>query len=252
MSKRGIVPVLLSGAAVAALGLTTNLVAWWELDEVSGDRDDVHTNGLTLTDNNTVTSDTGVGGTGTAAVFASGNSETLSRPDNDLLDTGNIDFTIAFWTYGVWANVMGLVTKNDVASNREYEIIYYDAPDRFEFNVTSDGLVGTIATVDANGLGSPADSTWYFVVAQHDSVANTISLQVNDGTRTTTSHSAGVFAGTSNFILGSHVGAANYLTGRMAKVGFWKSAAGAGGVLSAAQLTALYNSGTGLSYAALT
>ena len=33
---------------------------------------------------------------------------------------------------------------------------------------------------------------------------------------------------------------------------FWKSAAGAGGVLTAAQRTALYNGGAGLTYAAFT
>ena len=32
-----------------------DLLAWWQLDEASGNRADSHTGGYTLTDNNTVT-----------------------------------------------------------------------------------------------------------------------------------------------------------------------------------------------------
>lgn len=47
----------------------------------------------------------------------------------------------------------------------------------------------------------------------------------------------------------------NYVESWIGRVGptmFWKSAAGGGGVLTAAQRTALYNGGAGLAYANFT
>jgi len=245
------VPVLTTGGA-AGLGLKTNLVAWWELDEASGNRADSHTNGLTLTDNNAVTSASGVGGVGTAAEFAVASNQFLSRADNALLDMGDIDFTFALWIYRGVAAVCGILTKNDLylSNSREYEIDYWNVPDRIQFSVSPDGTPGALVTVNADALGSPSLSTWYFVVAQHDSVNNLISIQINNGTRNTVSHSGGVYAGTSALNIGAHVGG-NYMNGRIAKVGIWKSAAGNGGVLTAAQLTSLYNAGAGRTYSEL-
>jgi len=40
--------------------------------------------------------------------------------------------------------------------------------------------------------------------------------------------------------------------GRLGPIAFWKSSAGNGGVLTAAQRTALYNGGDGLAYASFT
>lgn len=40
--------------------LLSSLICWWDLDETSGTRADSHFNGLTLTDNNTVTGATGI------------------------------------------------------------------------------------------------------------------------------------------------------------------------------------------------
>ncbi len=45
---------------------------------------------------------------------------------------------------------------------------------------------------------------------------------------------------------------AGFMDGRIGPTMFWKSAAGGGGVLTAAQRTALYNGGAGLRYDQLT
>src|SRR5262252_1520277 len=72
----------------------TNLISYWKLDEVSGSR--VDTKGTnTLTDNNTVTSTTGI--INNAASFAAASSEYLSLASNATVQTGDIDFTITAW-----------------------------------------------------------------------------------------------------------------------------------------------------------
>lgn len=76
--------------------LATNLVAYWKLDEASGTRVDSHGSN-DLTDNNTVTSATGVINDG--AYFTAANTEYLSRADGgaggDLDPTG--DYSAWFW-----------------------------------------------------------------------------------------------------------------------------------------------------------
>lgn len=77
-------------------GLTTGLVSWWELDEVSGVRYDSHGSN-DLTDNNTVGSATAVAGAmnGNAASFVSANNEYLNSSAISLdLSSG--------WTVSLW------------------------------------------------------------------------------------------------------------------------------------------------------
>ncbi len=77
-------------------GLLNNLIAHWKLDESSGNRADSHTNGLTLTDNDTVPSATGKV-YGLAADIEIGNTEWLSRVSESLLQFGDIDFSFDAW-----------------------------------------------------------------------------------------------------------------------------------------------------------
>lgn len=76
--------------------LLTGLISAYQLDEASGDRSDSHTNNFDLTDNNTVGSNTGEGGTGTAADFTAANSEYLHGATTNL--NGSI-FTANVWFY---------------------------------------------------------------------------------------------------------------------------------------------------------
>jgi hypothetical protein len=73
-----------------------SLVAYWRLDEASGNATDTK-GSSTLTDNNTVTS--AAGKISTSRQFTAANSEFLSIADNAALSTGNIDFWIGGWIY---------------------------------------------------------------------------------------------------------------------------------------------------------
>lgn len=224
--------------------LTDNLVAYWDLDEASGVRDDA-VGQNDLTDNNTVTS--GTGKISNAGDFERDNSEYLSRADNTDLSSGNIDFTWAGWVKAE-SNLDSnsgryIVSKHGASGNFEYGISHNDSAtvERFQFNVSSTG--SNFVTVNADSLGTPSLDTWYFVVAWHDATANTINIQVNNGTVDSTSHTTGVFDGNGTFALGSYAQTpTNFFDGMIDEMGFWKR------VLTADERTELYNSGNGLAY----
>ena len=95
-----------------------------------------------------------------------------------------------------------------------------------------------MSEVTAGALGTPALNTWYFVVVWHDSTANTINIQVNDGAISSAVHSGGINDASAPFTLGAGTGNL-YHSGRVDEIGVWRS------VLSAGQRSGLYASGIG-------
>lgn len=218
----------------------SSLAGWWKLDEVSGSRADSSGNGLTLTDTNTVTQ--AAGRVGSAAQFTAANSEYLSRADEALLDAGDIDFAWACWVY---ADTLGadryVFSKNGNAGNRhDYELFYNNGASRFVFR----SFIQSIAdykSVTASTLGAPSTATWYFIVCWHDAAADTLNIQVDNGTVDSAS-TAGVALEVSDGGLG--IGArgdlaSDFWNGRIDEVVFAKT------VPTAAQRTALYQYGGG-------
>lgn len=112
---------------------------------------------------------------------------------------------------------------------------------QFRFIVSSSGA--NDVAVSADKLGAPALNTWYFVCGWHDSVANTINIQVNDGGVDSLSHTLGVFDSTAAFKVGNFDSA--YMQGSVDEVVFYKRVLGSG------ERAWLYNNGDGRSYAEL-
>lgn len=226
----------------AASSLTNGLIGFWKLEETSGTRID-NVGGNNLSDTNAVGS--AAGKVGNAASF-NGTNKYLSTPDNPSLSTGDVDFTISAWVYInslPTTSFQDYVTKWDAYSNkREYLLIYYYSAQRFGFVVSKDGInTGTV--VLASSPKPPQTGVWYFLVAWHDSVNNTINIQVNNGTPSKTLYSAGVFDSTAPFTIGKrYSGPTAYMNGKIDAVGFWKR------VLTSAERTELYNLGNGLEY----
>jgi hypothetical protein len=240
---------VLMGRAAVSLGLKTNLIASWELNEASGNAVDAHTNALTLTDNNTVTSDAGVGGVGTARLFTAANTEYFSRTSETLLQTGDIDFTLAGWFYLTTkaANHAFITKDGNGAGQREYSLDYNASTDRFRFYIFTSPDIARI--VSAGTLGAPSTGTWYFIVAWHDTTANTVNIQVDNGTADSGATTAAAQAASDALFC---MGYRNYPAfnephnGRMQAVRFWKNR-----ILTAAERTALYNGGVVVPYANL-
>lgn len=229
-----------TGAGVETSGnpLAIGWAAYWRLDEASGVRYD--SAGINhLTDNNTVTQ--AAGKIGNSAQFVTANSETLSVADNTALSMGDIDFTIAAWVYldnkSVSRDIGG---KWGASGQFEYLLEYDQSSDRFRWIVSNDGTAAVV--VSATTFGSPSISTWYFIVAYHDSAGNVIGIKVNDGAADTTAHTTGVFNGTSAFVLGGRSSGSAYHSGRLDETGVARR------FLSGAEMTELYNAGAGKTY----
>ena len=232
----GLVQVPLSAAVI------DNLVAYWSLDEASGNAIDAATgNDLTETVG-TIASTTGR--VSTARDFEATETEYFAIADNADLSTGDIDFTIAAWVQleSKPATEMDIVSKFETSGNqREYRMRYFNTTDRLTWTVDSNGAT----PVTVSWGSAPSTATWYFVVAWHDSVNNVIGISVNDGTPVTSAHTVGVLNGTSPFHIGAlgRAAATFYWDGLIDEVGLWKK------VLTAAEITWLYNAGNGRSYA---
>jgi len=221
------------------MSLLDSLVSYWKLDESSGDAiDSVGSN--TLTDNNTVGS--AVGKIGNARDFEADNSEFFKIADNASLSTGDIDFTLAGWVrLESKTDFRCMIRKQAAVGECEYGIIYSTIGDRFEFDYSSDGVA--FLSEPADNLGSPSVATWYYIVAWHDAVANTVNIQVNNGTVDSASFSSGVRDGTGSFAIGTAGDITTALwDGLIDEVGFWKR------VLTAQERTDLYNNGNGFAY----
>ena len=226
---------------VATSSLLERLVAYWKLDENGGMRfDSVGANHLT--DNNTVTQ--AAGRTGAAAQFTAANLEWLSS-DSGALSMGDVDCTFAAWVYldskSGHRTILGKYAANGGDADSEYLLRYISTTDRFQIGVV--GSNGVFVPLHADAFGSPATGTWHFVVAWHDSIANTINIQINNGTVNSLTHSLGVQSKAAGFALGRpgqfH---GQYMDGRLDAVGVWKR------VLTAGERTTLYNAGAGREY----
>jgi Concanavalin A-like lectin/glucanases superfamily len=216
----------------------TNLQAFWELGEASGTRNDSHgTNHLT--DNNTVSSTTGK--VGNAADFERDNTEYLSIADNAALSMGDIDFSIAGWVQfeSLTADDQVLISKGDLFAYATAEFsLELTASDLLRFYVgdgTASDSVIDIVTIST--------ATWYFFYAYHEAATNQMGISVNDGT-VTTGDCGGSYDSGLELTLGRWANfAGGYHDGLLDQVGIWKR------LLTPAEVTFLYNSGSGRSYA---
>jgi hypothetical protein len=160
------------------------------------------------------------------------------------LQVGDVDFTACGWInmaskagtnrplFGKYSATLG---------SREWVIDYLNSNDRVRVIAIGNGVATT--TVTASTFGSPPLSTWFFVVFWHDSIANTINIQINNWTPNSAAHTTGIFAGTAPFEIGRvDFGSLSYFSGIVDEVGIWKR------VLTTDERTALWNAGNGLSY----
>lgn len=221
--------------------LLRDLVAYWKLDEnipasaaATTRYDSVGLNHLT--DNATVTEAGGI--RGQAGQFTAANSEYLSIADNSDLQTGNINFTWAAWVYNDAndANTRRIVAKDDPNGGYQLSINANNDPNpnRFAFYIGAGG--GIIATT----FGAAPTGQWIFVVGWFDTSADTINIQINNGTvDSATNTSAGMSTSGNPFNMGRYSAGGGFWNGRIDEIGIWKR------VLTAAEKTDLYNSGAG-------
>ena len=213
----------------------TGLVAYYKLDESSGNAVDSSGNGKTLTNNNTTTYASGKINNG--ANFVKTSTQWLSRSYDSDLNIGNNDFTICGWlnlnaTSGLF-DIMGM-GWDETTANILYVI-------RYDF--TTNNLIFEWHDGAYKKLSVPltaSQNTWYFFTARRS--GSTLYLSVNNGTPTTATPtfkttSAGTFG-----IGRGGGGSSAYMNGLIDEVGIWLRD------LTSDERTQLYNNGNGLTY----
>lgn len=222
--------------------LTTSLVSvWCEDSDVTVD---LHGSN-TMTNNNTVTTDTGK--QGTASQFTAANSEYLSIADNASVSiTG--DLTIGMWVYldSAITGWQPFIAKDSGQPNRSYAFALREViGDNYEVFMSTDGNNDCSNNYRvATGI-TFSTATWYHIVMSYDSSAGTVACY-RDGVldATITSTSTGLFDSAADFQLGGYTGNSVYMDGRLNQVCLWSK------LITADEVTDLYNSGTGIPYEA--
>lgn len=235
------------GVPASGTALKTNLVAYWTLNESSDgsgavDRLDSSGNNNTLTDYGTTPSATGLKSNG--ADLERDNSEFLARASTASLAMSDIDFTIAFWIKVETAQVQYIFAKGNstaAASNYAY-FSYLDASNKLYWYVSN----GT-SVIPVNKASVISTGNWAFVVLYHDSVNNLIGISINNGTHATAECTGGCLDNaTFPQKIGNRPGnIGDYnsgFDGMMDEIGIWKR------MLTASEITWLYNAGAGRTY----
>jgi hypothetical protein len=217
-------------------GTCAGVISYWKMDEAAaGARaDSTGTNNLTDLNGN-VSSATGKINAG--ALFG-GNGSLYIASNSSVQVTG--DFTFSAWVRvdAQPANLSGIIAKyGGGAGLQDYLLGYQSAAGGgagFLFGLpdggTSFALVG--ATVP-NGQ-------WHHLVGWFDSSDGKARLRVDDATTYVSSASGVTTQSGSSLTIGSTDAGAYPLTGIVDEVGFWKRK------LTSAEITALYNGGSGL------
>lgn len=222
--------------------LYSNLISYWPLHEATLNREDLIGSANALAPINTPSGAAGIIENSTQ--FASASSRRLDIASNSSLQTGNIDFTFAFWgllTSKPAALMAFIIKYNATAGNFDYEVYWDNSADRFKAAICR--ATDSSQIVTASTFGAPSTATWYFITAWYDTSNLGLNISINAGAPDTlTLGGVPQAAGNANFSMGGNAVASQYLNGQMCEVGFWKR------VLTQQERTWLYNNGMGRTY----
>jgi len=228
--------------------LLKTLVGFWEEEELTGQRDDSHTNALHLTDNNSV-------GRQSPAVVGDGAS--FTRLDNHYLShvyDARLGFDDEAFTVLCWVNLDTLGPAqvfvdfglNSGQARRHYYSLSIRPTRRASFSV-SHGGVGEQTRVEATTFGALSTGIWYLLAGFHDPVEDTVGVSVNAGTIDTAPHAFGSLSDVSaTFALGRRGGfRGGHMNADQDQVAIFRK------LLSPMDVDAFFNLGFGRSYLSL-
>jgi len=225
------------------MALTDQIVAYWKLDEASGNAAD-SVGSITLTNTNTVTYTTGVinngadgGSTNTTKFLANTTTSPLTR--NQIV--------VAF-SMNAWVNVYNVTSDKSL-----FSIISSGGGNRAQCNMrfTNSGDHINAACfpgpggISGGGSSSTSLGALSFYMASITYDGTNVKIYINGSLETTTAWSFGTgFSGsTTTSILTQYDGGGNETAAaKVDEAGVWSRA------LTAGEITQLYNSGAGLQY----
>lgn len=227
-------PSLLSGSR-----FPREAVAYWRMDEAAGAA--IAKIGPNLTDNNTVTSAAGKVYS-LARSFAAASSESLSVTTSSQITMGDIPFSVSLWVNPTaYVSFDTLFSKGTTGQNKNQE--YYSFVDTSSGNILY-FVVGNGTTSGSVSIAALSTAAWSLVNCWHDADADTVNIQVNNGTPVSAAFAGGSLQSAGGLLIGAVTSEAPALfwNGAIGPVGIWKR------VLTAAERTLLWNSGNGFYY----
>lgn len=223
---------LVFGRAPLGNSYSNNVVAYYRMDETSGNRVDVL--GVSpLVESGALGSITGII---TNALSFTGTSRFVSCADNANLSMGDIDFGIIFWFRIATDLTECIFSKGPDASNNgsEYQC-WYDATTKHVKFYVGNGSASGIA-IEPTNLSL---NTWYYCVCTHDSTLNLVEISVNGAAFTTVSYSGGSFDSTNPLRIGASGTGFNIFQGAVDEFQIFKR------LLTTADISFFYNGGAG-------
>jgi hypothetical protein len=218
-------------------GLREGLVAYWDMDEESGTRNDSTAYNHDLADNNSVGYTT-TAKYGYAAIMQDSSYEYLSHPNDDTLYNGG-DYSISAWIMPLELDYDCWIGSNGPA--------YYEK--EIQLDIASSVAIYHRMSYDGNMQESMyydpelTAGTWYHVVIRHQ-CNDSMSMSVN-GTIIEESISGKCAANSDNaiFTIGRRGStASNYASIIVDEVAMWDRA------ISDEEISTLYNGGNGITY----
>lgn len=176
-----------------------NLIAWWSLDEASGDRLSDHPGGPDLIETGTISSVAGKIGNGAnnwnnlAPNYLQTLSTALMFGDEDVY-------------FSVWVNFSSVSSGRVLFGKYNFDggtrsYLVQLASGSIRFVVSSNGSSSSSTLNHSLTLSA---STWYFIEVYHDSVNDLIGVAVNNGAFETLAYSSGLFQSSEPFRLGMY------------------------------------------------
>lgn len=220
--------------------LTDGLVSWWEMDEASGTRVDIHgPNDLT-----TVTTVTQVAGKlGQAGQFVHASNEYLRTSTDTGLEGGDRDWSFAVWVKADTAgNLFTVMCKgNDTAAASNAYFLTTSAS-KMKLYIST----GAWKTVTANTFGTIPTDTWFLICCSHEASTKTIRISVNGGAEDSVVYTGTALDVGTNFNIGIYGSTTYSWDGAIDQPAFWDR------LLTADERTELYNDSDGVFYADIT
>lgn len=216
-----------------------DIVGYWKLDEVSGERADSHVNGLDLTDASAV--GYGTGKIGNAALFVKISNDRLYRAYESIVNpTGSFSWIAWLNLNSLSGNMEIIATRASAANN--YTIYFGGSTGKLRVSHT---VGGVSKTVESNSYGMAPNEEWIMLYGEFE-VNDHVGISINDGTLDTASFTGTWDLAEIPLTFGANPSGYNYLDGLIDEAVMFDR------LLTPAEVTWMYNSGSGRTYSDLT
>jgi len=221
------------------MALKDGLISYFSLEENAANTTITDKKAVTTGAASTNTSNLSIAGKIANAFDFDGATEYATLTNNASINFGDVDFSISCWIKADSHEAYeGFLAK---ASDYATQKIQYG----FIFDGEADLNFVTGDQTDVNWCGNVAinNGTWYHIVGVYDAVNSKSHIYVNNNKTSNEALSLNVAANACDLYGGCFFNGSGLFDGIIDEVGIWNRA------LSDAEVSSLYNGGSGLSYA---